>query len=149
MDSCARCKKSVLDHEKLEVRRRDSSTVILCPDCVADIRADRKQQQVTEPTAVAPPTSQPADQQNPSSKSDDKWYKTIGFGVLLLIGTVILAYFLNGLENGTVSSFRVWWPIALLYNAFGFWGGVACPGFISLFVLGIGVKELIEQQDES
>jgi hypothetical protein len=148
MASCARCQQSVLDHEKVTARRRDGSSVILCPSCAAELKASRQQKASAKSTAVATPGDQPTTSPSAKKKSEDKWYKTIGQGLLLLIGTLVLAYFLKGLETGTVDSFRIWWPIAVLYNSFGFWGGVACPGIISLLVLGLGIKQLIEQDGE-
>ena len=149
MDICARCNQSILEQDKVTVRRRDGSSVTLCRTCVAELKAGRKQSSASpepaEATAVNPTSTSKSVRPTSSQKSEDKWYKTIGIGILGIVLTFIIANMLNDLETGAVSSVRVWWPVAVLYRMFGFWGGIACPGLVALFILGVGVKQLIDQ----
>ncbi len=57
-------------------------------------------------------------------------------------------YQLVRLEVGEISSFRVWWPVALLYNTLGFWGAVSCPSILAVLFLSLGVKQLIDEENE-
>ena len=145
MDSCTRCNLPVLENEKNIVSRHDGSNVVLCPDCMADLKAHRRQKRIAEQTAAFIAENQ----KNQSLRFDERWHKIIVQAVFLLIVTAVLAYFLNGLENGTVDSSRIWWPIVLLYNTLGFWGGVTCPGTLSLLVLGVNVQRLLKHRRQT
>ena len=144
MESCAKCQRPIIGDKKVTARRRDGSTITLCPDCVREIKAGKQQKQA-QTALAAPDQTTPG----PSKKSEDKWYKTIGSGILILAFTIFVAYQLNSLEAGTVESVRVWWPVAILYRMLGYWGAIACPGLIALLVLAIGAKQFIDQENQT
>lgn len=147
MESCAKCQHPIIDNEKVTARRRDGSVVTLCPDCAAEIQAGKRQRQAQ--TAKISPSNLDRVTPNSKEKSEDKWYKTIGSGILFLVFTILMAYQLNSLETGAAESVKVWLPVAILYRTLGYWGAIACPGLIAIAILGLGAKQFIDQENQT
>lgn len=147
MDTCARCRGPFVDNRSFTVRLKDGSTVRICADCATELRAKRSQKQPAAPAAAekSAPVPPPVPVEKKAKSSDDKWYKTIGYGLLCIVLAGFLYYQLMQLEAGTVASVRVWWPVAMLYNTLGFWGAISCPSILAVFLLGLGVKQLIDE----
>jgi hypothetical protein len=125
-------------------RRRDGSPAILCSDCVAEIKGGGVQKKQTNEKSVSP--AQSMDNKGKTKKSDDKWYHHIGWGALFIAFAVLVAIQLSSLESGEVSSVRIWWPVAILYQTLGFWGAISCPSIIALLLFGWGIKELVAEE---
>ncbi len=147
MSVCERCGNEIGGTSMFKARRKDGTAVILCQDCANEWKAIRQQRKAEQGAsfgkeAVSAPKTK-------ESVEDEKWYKTIGSGVLVLLFTLFLFYELTGLEAGRVSSVRVWVPIVFLYNALGIWGAVACPGLFSLYLFGLGFKKFLDEENNN
>jgi hypothetical protein len=57
----------------------------------------------------------------------------IGVATVLLGG--FMAYQMMQVESGAAQSVRVWWPVALLYDSFGFWPAILCVPILGLLIL--------------
>ena len=146
MEACARCQGPFVDNGKFTVRLKNGSAAQICANCATELRAKRSQKQPAAPVVEnRAPVPEPVLVAKKTKSSNDKWYKTIGYGVLCILLTGFIYYQLMQLETGTVSSVRVWWPVALLYNTVGFWGAISCPGILAVLFLGLGVKQLIDE----
>lgn len=146
MDTCARCHGPFVDNRTFTVRLKNGSAAKICINCANELRARRSQPQAT-PAVVekSAPVPTPVPVTKKAKESDDKWYKTMGLGILCILLAGYLYYELSQLEAGIVSSVRVWWPVAIMYNTLGFWGAISCPGILALLFLGVGAKQLIDE----
>lgn len=144
METCDRCN-NFIARKPFRGRRKDGSPATLCADCVAEIKGGSGQKKPISEKAVLPSSSTDKNKRQ-AQKSDGKWYKNIGYGVLCLGIAILVAYQLNSLETGTVSSVRLWWPIIFLYRTLGFWGAISCPSILALLFFGLGIKGLIAEE---
>ena len=142
METCDRCSE-LITGKSFTGRRKDGSPAILCATCMAELKKGSKQENLSKESSMS---STNETRQRKTKKSGDTWYHHIGWGALCLVFAILVAYQLNGLESGGVSSVRVWWPVAILYRTLGFWGAVSCPGIIAFLFFGWGVKELISEE---
>lgn len=142
MTTCDRCNNFIAG-KIFRGRRGDGSPATLCADCVAEIKDESVQRKQTKEQAVSHASNM--DMKGKKKKSGDKWYHHIGWGTLCLVFAILVAYQLNKLELGEVSSVRIWWPVAILYRTLGFWGAISCPSIIALLLFGWGIKELIAE----
>ena len=145
MISCARCKNPIVENKSVTLRRKDGSSAILCLNCAKEIKAKQNEKRHAQEVADSFPPETNLDKKTESSSDSDKWYKNIGVGVLCLVMVVFLFVQLTRLESGDVSSVRVWWPVVILYNTFGLYGALACPGILALLFFGIGIKQLANE----
>lgn len=146
METCARCHGPFVDNRSFTVHLKDGSAAQICVNCATELQAKRSQKQPSVPAgAKSAPVPEPVPVAKKAKSSDDKWYKTMGYGILCILLAGFLYYQLMQLETGTVASVRVWWPVALLYNTVGFWGAISCPGILAVLFLGLGVKQLIDE----
>jgi hypothetical protein len=146
MTTCARCQGPFVDNRSFTVRLKNGASAKICVNCASELREKRSQKQ-PEPAVMekSAPVPTPVPITKKAKNSDDKWYKTIGIGIVCIIFAGLIYYQLMRLEVGEISSFRVWWPVALLYNTLSFWGSVSCPGILAVLFLGLGVKQLIDE----
>lgn len=145
MRTCARCKETIPEDSGIKMRRKDGSPVVICANCAAEVRAKRNKDRSPRDTPKNAPVSSVTDEKE---KSGEKWYQTIGVGILSIVFGVLVYMQLSRLEAGDINSVRIWWPVAVLYNIFGFWGAVSCPGVLALFFFGLGIKQLITTINE-
>ena len=65
--------------------------------------------------------------------------QTRNFMWFICVGTVLLGGFMASqmmqVEFGPAQSVRVWWPVALLYDSFGFWPAILCVPVLGLLIL--------------
>jgi hypothetical protein len=150
MESCDRCNKSLVGEKSVTARRKDGSTATICLDCASELKGKRSPK--PQPEAV----SNPEDRSLPvataaakkEKKSTDKWYMNVIYGVVCIALMAFVFIQLNQLETGEVASVRIWWPVAAMYNLLGFWGAVACPGLLSFLFFGLGIKQLLAEDNE-
>ena len=149
MNTCARCHDPFIDNRSFTVRLKDGSAAKICVNCATELQAKRSQKQPAAPAALekGAPVPPPVPLATKAKSSGDRWYKTIGIGIVCIIFAGLIYYQLMRLEVGEISSFRVWWPVALLYNTLGFWGAISCPGILAVLFLGLGVKQLIDEEN--
>lgn len=145
MEICDRCHNSIVGDKSVKAHRKDGSSATLCLDCASELKKNRNQNPRTKDVPVPPPTAI----KEKENQSGDKWYKTIGIAFLCIIFVVLLYFQLNRLESGEISSVRVWWPVVIMYNTLGFWGAVSCPGILALLFFGLGIKQLIDSDQQS
>lgn len=67
----------------------------------------------------------------------------MGYGLVFVAAAVLVAIQLYRLETGDAAIVRLWWPVAILYRALGFWGAIACPSIFALAFFGWGTKRLV------
>jgi hypothetical protein len=70
-----------------------------------------------------------------------------GAGTVLLGG--FIAYQLFQVEFGTAQSVRVWAPVALLYNSFGFWPAILCVPVLGVVILLVLARKLRSIRESS
>jgi hypothetical protein len=59
----------------------------------------------------------------------------VTFPILTALFGGLMAYQLMQVESGAAQSVRVWRPVALLYESFGFWPAVLCVPVMGLLLL--------------
>lgn len=73
--------------------------------------------------------------------SADPWWKSIGYGLLFWGLTVGFYFYITAFEAGTMTSARIWWPVALIYNLAGKWPVVGIGAIGGLVLIGVGARD--------
>jgi len=77
------------------------------------------------------------------------WLQLAMSAVVFLVISVWVAYDINSVETDPESTVRIWWPIAMLYEQFGYWSAVLAMPIIGLVTCGLWIFRLIKPGPES
>ena len=69
---------------------------------------------------------------------EEPWYKMLGYGLLIWGLTVGFYFYISAFEAGDMTTARIWWPVALVYNLAGKWPVIAIGGVLGLVGVGMG-----------
>jgi len=89
--------------------------------------------------------NQVTETQEDANEPAEAWWKTAGYGVIMLAATVGFYFYISAFEAGTESSVRIWWPVALIYNLAGKWPIVAIGTLFGVGLLGMAAKDFRKQ----
>lgn len=143
MATCERCHTVIPAGSKaVRARRGSGQTATICTACAAELRTKGRVKPPPRPMTTKAAAERAKAEPAKDEESEFKWYKTMGVGLACLVLGIIMYYQLSGLEAGTVSRVRVWWPIVILYQTLGLWGVVSCFGIFALILFGWGFAQL-------
>ncbi len=86
MKTCARCRGHFVDNRSFTVRMKDGSEAKICVNCASELRAMRSQKRHTSAAKEkSVPVPTPVSVEKKAKNSENKWYKTIGVGIVCIL----------------------------------------------------------------
>ena len=96
--------------------------------------------------AAASPSVGQASSDEGEDEEEDAWYKTLGFGVLMIGVSVILFFYFKNLEEGDGGRRRMNAIIAVLYMIGGKWLPCGLVGGLGILCCAMGIKDFVTQK---
>lgn len=147
MNTCDHCHQP-LGRNSVTAKRKSGAPVVICASCADSLRKKRAQKKraLSQGTTSAASESQPKQDNWYSTKDEnDRWYKTLAYGIGLICVAVYFYYQFTLMESGGVNSVRVWWPMAFLYGFFGKWVAASLPALGGMILTYIGIRQFMER----
>ena len=77
------------------------------------------------------------------------WVQLIVSAVVFIVISVWFAYDITSVEASPEATVEIWWPVALLYEQFGYWPAILAMPTLGVVICGIWMFRLINPGPES